>query len=151
MRHEKISIKWKIFSYLLAFTAVLLVVLWLIQICYLDSFYKKIKSREAEQLTEDVIGILQSDAAEKDGQIDELAAKYNMAVLVADQEGTSIYSAEYIPNSNLSNMPVELLQDCYQRAADNGGSIEIEFEGSRKKEFYLPPFETVFGDTETQD
>lgn len=151
MRHEKISIKWKIFSYLLAFTAVLLVVLWLIQICYLDSFYKKIKSREAEQLTEDVIGILQSDAAEKDGQIDELAAKYNMAVLVADQEGTSIYSAEYIPNSNLSNMPVELLQDCYQRAADNGGSIEIEFEGSRKKEFYLPPFETVFGDTETQN
>lgn len=151
MRHEKISIKWKIFSYLLVFTAVLLVVLWLVQICYLDSFYKKIKNREAEQLTGEVIGILQSDTEEKDGQIDELAAKYNMAVLVADREGNSLYSAEYIPNSNLNNMPVELLQDCYERAAENGGSIEIQFEGSRKKEFFLPPFEAVFGDTEGED
>ena len=45
MKHEKISIKWKIFFYLLVFTGILLTVLWLVQICYLDKFYKKIKSR----------------------------------------------------------------------------------------------------------
>lgn len=150
MRHEKISIKWKIFSYLLVFTAVLLVVLWLIQICYLDSFYKRIKSREAEQLTAETIGILQSDGEKKEEQIDELAAKYNMAVLVADREGTVIYSAEYIPNSNLNTMPVELLADCYERAAENGGSTEIEFEGNRKKNLLsFPPFEAIFDSTET--
>ena len=40
MKHEKISIKWKIFFYLLVFTGILLTVLWLVQICYLDKFYK---------------------------------------------------------------------------------------------------------------
>lgn len=51
MKHEKISIKWKIFFYLLVFTGILLTVLWLVQICYLDKFYKKIKSQEALELT----------------------------------------------------------------------------------------------------
>ena len=55
MKHEKISIKWKIFFYLLVFTGILLTVLWLVQICYLDRFYKKIKSQEALELTSEVI------------------------------------------------------------------------------------------------
>lgn len=62
MKHEKMSIKWKIFTYLLAFTGILLMVLWLLQICYLDTFYKIIKTREAEQLTGEAIEILQSDS-----------------------------------------------------------------------------------------
>ena len=53
MKHEKISIKWKIFFYLLVFTGILLTVLWLVQICYLDKFYKKIKV-EYPQLTDRV-------------------------------------------------------------------------------------------------
>lgn len=133
MKHEKISIKWKIFTYLLVFTGILLTVLWLIQICYLDTFYKRIKTREAEQLTGEAIEILQSDTRGKDKKIDALAAKYNMAVLVTDREGKVIYSAEYIPNSRLNTMPEELLQICYEQALENGGSTKIEFEGSPKK------------------
>lgn len=58
MKHEKISIKWKIFFYLLVFTGILLTVLWLVQICYLDKFYKKIKSQEALELTSEVIEVI---------------------------------------------------------------------------------------------
>ena len=111
MKHEKISIKWKIFCYLLIFTGILLVVLWLVQICYLDTFYKTIKNREAVQLTSEVTEILQSEDEDKEEKIDALTARYNMAVLVAEQDGTILYSAEYIPNSNLNMMPAELVQD----------------------------------------
>ena len=72
MKHEKISIKWRVFTYLLIFTGILLVVLWLIQICYLDSFYTMIKSREAEQVTSVAAGILTSDEEDKDTLISEL-------------------------------------------------------------------------------
>ena len=75
MKHEKISIKWRVFTYLLIFTGILLVVLWLIQICYLDSFYTMIKSREAEQVTSVAAGILTSDEEDKDTMIHDIAAK----------------------------------------------------------------------------
>lgn len=38
MKHEKISIKWKIFLFLLVFMAILLAALWLLEVSYLDSF-----------------------------------------------------------------------------------------------------------------
>ena len=98
MKHEKISIKWKIFFYLLVFTGILLTVLWLVQICYLD---KKIKSQEALELTSEVIAVLQSDSQNIEEQIDALAAQNNMIVFVTDTDGNTIYSAEYIPNSRL--------------------------------------------------
>lgn len=138
MKHEKISIKWKIFCYLLIFTGILLVVLWLVQICYLDTFYKTIKNREAVQLTSEVTEILQSEDEDKEEKIDALTARYNMAVLVAEQDGTILYSAEYIPNSNLNMMPAELVQDCYQRAVEDGGSTRIEFGGGERKLFTQP-------------
>ena len=138
MKHEKISIKWKIFCYLLIFTGILLVVLWLVQICYLDTFYKTIKNREAVQLTSEVTEILQSEDEDKEEKIDALTARYNMAVLVAEQDGTILYSAEYIPNSNLNMMPAELVQDCYQRAVEDGGSTRIEFGGGERKPFTQP-------------
>ena len=112
--------------------------LWLVQICYLDTFYKTIKNREAAQLTSEVTGILQSEDAGKEEKIDALTARYNMAVLVAKQDGTILYSAEYIPNSNLNMMPAELVQDCYQKAVENGGSTRIEFGGGRRKPFTQP-------------
>ncbi len=135
MKHEKISIKWKIFTYLLVFTGILLVVLWLIQICYLDTFYKMIKTNEAENLTADIISVLQSDSENIGEQIDVLAAQNNMAVFVTDTEGNSVYSAEYIATSRLSNMPADLVQLYYEKAKENGGFAQIEFQGGTNKTF----------------
>ena len=135
MKHEKLSIKWKIFLYLLAFTGILLVVLWLIQICYLDTFYKMIKTNEAETLTSEVIRVLKSESENIGEQIDALAAQSNMTVLVTDVDGNVAYSAEYIPNSRLETMPVEFVRAYYERAKENGGTVKIEFEGAHNKTF----------------
>lgn len=135
MKHEKISIKWKIFFYLFAFTGILLVVLWLIQICYLDAFYKMIKTGEAENLTRDIIEVLQSDSENIGDRIDVLAAQNNMTVFVTDTEGNAVYSAEYITTSRLGTMPEELVQLYYNAAKDNGGSAKIEFKGGQNKTF----------------
>ena len=89
-------------------------------------------------MTSEVTEILQSEDKDKEEKIDALTARYNMAVLVAEQDGTILYSAEYIPNSNLNMMPAELVQDCYQRAVEDGGSTRIEFGGGEQKPFTRP-------------
>ena len=139
MKHEKISIKWKIFFYLLVFTGILLTVLWLVQICYLDRFYKKIKSQEALELTSEVIAVLQSDSQNIEEQIDALAAQNNMIVFVTDTDGNTIYSAEYIPNSRLCEMPQEMIQKLYEAAKSKGGSTKLEFEGDVGKNDFQNP------------
>lgn len=135
MKHEKISIKWKIFLYLLVFVGILLVLLWLIQICYLDTLYKGIRTRETEAFTSEVISVLQSDSANIQEQIDALAAQKNMIVYVGDVEGNVIYSAEYIPNSRLDSMSKEALLRFYEQAKKNGGAAKVEFEGGISKVF----------------
>lgn len=45
-RLNHISVKWKIFLFLLGFCGVLLILLWLFQVVFLDSFYKSIKINE---------------------------------------------------------------------------------------------------------
>jgi len=139
LKHEKISIKWKIFFYLLVFTGILLTVLWLVQICYLDKFYKKIKSQEALELTSEVIAVLQSDSQNIEEQIDALAAQNNMIVFVTDTDGNTIYSAEYIPNSRLCEMPQEMIQKLYEDAKSKGGSTKLEFEGDIGKNDFQNP------------
>lgn len=89
-------------------------------------------------MTSEVTGILQSEDEDKEEKIDALTARYNMAVLVAEQDGTILYSAEYIPNSNLNMMPAELVQDCYEQAVEDGGSTRIEFNGGERKPFSQP-------------
>lgn len=137
MKHEKISLKWRIFSYLLAFTSILLMILWLLQICYLDIFYKMIKTTEAEKVTQTAISILQSKSETEvvNEEIDKLASEHNMAVMVTDLEGNICYDAEYIANSRLNTMPDEEIIRCLEQAVENGGSTKIEFEGSVNKTF----------------
>lgn len=146
MKREKISIKWKIFFYLLVFTGILLTVLWLVQICYLDKFYKKIKSQEALELTSEVIAVLQSDSQNIEEQIDALAAQNNMIVFVTDTDGNTIYSAEYIPNSRLCEMPQEMIQKLYEDARSRGGSTKLEFEGDIGKNDFQNPQDVMSPD-----
>ena len=127
MNHEKISIKWKIFFYLLVFTGILLTVLWLVQICYLDRFYKKIKSQEALELTSEVIAVLQSDSQNIEEQIDALAAQNNMIVFVTDTDGNTIYSAEYISNSSFVLPPLLLAASYSFCIISCGISHSLEF------------------------
>lgn len=128
---EKTSIKWKVFLYLLSFTVVLLAILWVFQICYLDTFYKFIKNREAQKALTQVVDILKSGEEDAESEIDYLAAEGNLSVLVTDTDGNTIHSAEYILNSKMSTIPKEEFEWYYEQAKEQGGKAKIEFEGNQ--------------------
>lgn len=134
MKREKISIKWKIFLFLLAFILILLVVLWLFQICYLGPFYKFIRSRTAHMVRNQAITILQSGSDDAQDQIDLLAARNNVAIYVTDTQGNPMYNAEYIATSRLNTIPKDAIAGYYQVAKEQGGSLQMMFKGDHREE-----------------
>lgn len=133
MKHEKISIKWRIFLYLLLFTGLLIALLWFFQIVYLDEFYKMIKQNTAKTVEQSAASILKSDSDEKENDLDALAAENNVTIYVTDNEGNEIYNCEYISTTKMNTLPAEEFERFYQQAEANGGMTQIEFKGNRKK------------------
>lgn len=58
MKQSHISIKWKIYLYLLGFCFLLLSILWLFQIVLLDGFYKVIKINEIQRESQVIAGYI---------------------------------------------------------------------------------------------
>ena len=114
MKHEKISIKWRIFLYLLLFTGLLIALLWFFQIVYLDEFYKMIKQNTAKTVEQSAASILQSDSDEKENNLDALAAENNVTIYVTDNEGNEIYNCEYISTTKMNTLPAEEFERFYQ-------------------------------------
>ena len=137
MKHEKISIKWRIFIFLLIFIVILLVILWLLQVCYLDSFYKYVRTKTAENVREEVVAVWNSSDEEsvKEEQFNLLAAGNNLAIYIVDTSGQVVYNAEYVENSRLNQMPKQELDNYYQLAKDKGGCAKIVFQGNRNPMF----------------
>ncbi len=129
---SSVSIKWKIFLFLLAFMLILLVVLWLLEVHYLDSFYKYVRTRTAKSVREEVIQILMEEEDAVEEKLDLTAARNNLAIYVADTDGNVHYNAEYIATSRLNTIPKRELDRYYQLAKENGGSARISFQGSHR-------------------
>ena len=65
MKSHHISIKCRIFQYLLGFCFLLLIILWLLQTVFLDSFYKRIKLIETEKLAVEYAQLIKTADWEK--------------------------------------------------------------------------------------
>jgi len=119
--------------YLLGFMVILLAILWLFQICYLNTFYKLIKTSETEVIRSKVIDLLKSNEDDNSilQQINILAGQNNIAIFVADKDGNEKYNAEYVMNSSLKEMTKDEFHTFYQTAKDKGGSAKINYRGNK--------------------
>ena len=103
-----ISIKWRLAAYLALFTAVLIAVLWLLQIVFLNDFYRYIKINE-------IIGtadILKKNIELDTGSLNDLVASLsvNNMMYIEVVSGTSfqtIVEADFYPNFILSQFNQE--------------------------------------------
>ena len=89
MKHDKISIKWKIFAYLLGFTVAIIAILWLFQIVYLNTFYKAIKRHELNNVAKMVEKYVGNDDFQT--IISNISRKYDVCINVIDTNGDSLY------------------------------------------------------------
>lgn len=137
MKHEKISIKWKLFVYLISFTGILLVLLWLFQTVYLDSFYKIIKKRELSDAAQIILDNL--DEEDLQSTVEQVAKEYDLCILISDSQGNELYTAETLMNCSIHRLTTEDFAKCYGEAVEAGGKAEIEFEDGRSKKPFEKP------------
>lgn len=123
MKHKKLSIKWKIFLYMLCFMGILLLILWLFQTVYLDTFYKKIKTNELES----ALSHVETMSVDEDFSqaVETIAESYDVCILVTDFEGKTLFSADKNMNCAIHKLPTEELVRIMKKAGD-GEVIKIK-------------------------
>ncbi len=101
MRLNTKSIGFKLWIYFTAFAAVILAVLWLLQTVFLQSLYNSMQKRQVSKIADEICRAENTADA-----IDTLAADNSILILLTDDGGSIIYSAdEYSPSykSNAHN------------------------------------------------
>lgn len=126
MRPEKISLKWKVFQYLLGFAAILLILLWLFQTVYLDTFYTMIKKNELEQALDVLIENLGDEDLES--TINDISEDYEVYILIGSEEGDTLYSSEYYRSFSNSALSKDKIQEYFERCKETGKKLVINHE-----------------------
>lgn len=128
MKHRKsLSIRWRIFIYLIGFTVLLLALLWYFQIVHLSRFYQQIKKNELTDVAELLEKNLDSDNMEE--YFAELAEDYDMSVNLLDELGRSVYSTSINESSHIYIMNPEHFKSIVERVNAGGGVAMYEVDG----------------------
>lgn len=102
---------------------ILLLILWLFQTVYLDTFYKKIKTNELES----ALSHVETMSVDEDFSqaVDTIAESYDVCILVTDFEGKTLFSADKNMNCAIHKLPTEELVRIMKKAGD-GEVIKIK-------------------------
>ena len=115
-----LSIKWKLFTYLCLFAAALILVLWLLQVVFLESFYKAYKTREIRRMAGVVADNI--DNGEIGALLRQIGGQQGISVVIADPDGMEVLRMQegMRPDPDLGG--AQTLQQVYEAAVENGGS-----------------------------
>lgn len=127
---KNISIKWKIFIYLLGFCSALLVLLWLFQVVFLEGFYKSIKTHEIES---SAVSIEQNiNNKNLAGLVERISASNDVCIEILDADGNSLYSSDILRDCIIHKMKPFEKTDLFARTKANGGELMEYFHGHEK-------------------
>lgn len=133
-----LSIKWKIFGYLLAFVCFLLVLLWLLQVVFLDSFYKGIKTRQILDGAKTISANI--DHEQLQSLLDRISKQHGICVRIVNESGEDLYFAGDIPECLILKMDRREISRYYQHAAAGDGTVFRFFSIDEFKEDFRENF-----------
>ena len=117
-----VGMRWKLFGYLVAFVGFILAVIWIFQILLLDFFYKDIKYKELESISDVIAEYLGSE--EIDGAVYSCAVDYTTCIRVfrhSANVAVEVASADVSADCLIHNISQGALNDFYRKAVENGG------------------------------
>ena len=126
LKQSKPGIRSIIFYYLMIFTAIILVVLWLFQVVFLDNFYKAIRTRNIKNSAQTIEKYLDDDNFEN--YLYQICKQNDVCSYVVDVDGNIMYSVDTIPFCTIHSMTYAQLQELiYSAQKNNGESIKRYF------------------------
>jgi alanyl-tRNA synthetase len=107
------------------FVAFTLLLLWLFQVVFLESFYKNIKVNDVKAAATDIAKSYNGDNIET--VLEQITQKNDVFVIVADETGKLLYSSGLSPVNVVQYMSASSLQSLIATAKDNGGTYLLRF------------------------
>lgn len=89
---QKMSIKWKVVLALFAFTAIIILILWLFQVVFLESIYENIKYRQLETTANSILST--TNKKELDERVERFSSRYELCILIYDLTDNKIVCTE---------------------------------------------------------
>ena len=136
---DDLSLKWKLFMYLLSFSAMLLIILWLFQIAFLDEFYRQVKTSELRKTVAEaeahIEGPLYSGEDSELPAVGELSymetlsdmqavvRERDLDIEIVDSSGNTLFSAQGTREPILSRISALDKYDIYDQTIKSGGSL----------------------------
>jgi signal transduction histidine kinase len=125
----RLGIKWSLFFSFVVFSALMLIMLWLFQIVFLDTFYRSIKEAKIKSTAETLVHNINN--SELDTLVDQLAQTQEVSIRIIDKDGQVIADNADVPGWNIFHMPgIDMLR-FYDLAKENGGSFMEHFQLDR--------------------
>ena len=147
----RISISWKLFSYLTLFTALILLVVWIMQIGLLNFFYRQSKEKELEFADGLITECIVNDPDALDFTIEQCATNFRLCVrvfIVEDKTAHQLASVRVSSGCLIHYMSDKYLTRLYKEANDNGGSYTLllspESLYQSEPDALIPGAETLF-------
>lgn len=129
---SRISIKWQLFVYISLFAAVMLLMLWLFQVVFLQSFYKAIKIYDIKATAAKIAeNINRSDL--QDFLAGE-ARRSESDITVTDLSGNALYSFKSNPTNTIHSLSSDDSEYMITQARKKGGTYSewLDASGSRR-------------------
>lgn len=133
--NKELSVTWKIFVYFLAFSLIMLVLLWLFQIVLLNDFYSTIKTKDLFSTAQTIEKNINSDSLET--TIENLSNKNDICILLYKEPYELVYSSEVQMNCIIHKIPSSLLYSLSLKSLDENDQYFEQFNPENKQKSYF--------------
>ena len=128
---NKLTIKQKIFIYLIGFCSILLLLLWLFQIVFLDSFYKNIKINNLQSNLSKITDSLDQENFSETAN--EISQENDIYIEIFNKDGVTLFSTNSKENSAISRLHETEKIVLFQKAEENNGAFLQYFSIDKEK------------------
>lgn len=141
-KFKGLSVKWKIFIYFSVFTLIMLILLWLFQIVFLNSFYRLIKTNEIKECAEEIIDNIESENI--DEIIEKICTDNYICVRVINTTFqdpflfNDIYSVGTTKSGRILYMSYMDLYRCYIDAKEKNNGVSMFFFQEDNENYTFP-------------
>jgi len=118
------GIKWSLFASFLAFSLILVALLWMFQIVFLGRFYRAVKTAQIRRIAATVADNI--NHSELDTLINRIAEQGDLSIRIFTVSGSDLASIEIGPASLINHLALTDLFNLYDKTVAAGGEY-LEF------------------------
>ncbi len=133
---KSISIKWKIYFFLLGFCAFLLLILWLYQVVFLDQFYRFVKIGEIKSSTASIEKSL--DNTNLAELVERIATENDVCIEILSEKGNALYSSGTLRNCIIHTMLPFQKAGLLASALENSGELMVYYNRESLRDSLFP-------------